>query len=140
MAIAIAIGCGLVAYSLGKASVPQISAEWVQFTERPDAPFWLSLAQLNPGLQGTVKARCNPGGPGAFKDNGMRACQLPLWMERGAEPEHSLLEAAQLYVSPWLPGRSNLIPLTAGFFAAIFGRKIIRRTAQWRPLRWLFDL
>jgi hypothetical protein len=140
LAIAIAIGCGMTAYTLGRASVPQISAEWTAFMKQPDAPYWRSLAQANAGLAEYITSHCGPGGTDAFVDKGINACKLPLWMESRAEPEQSVLATAQRYVSPWLPGRPDLILLAAGFFAAIFGRKLIRCVTTWRPLRWLFDL
>lgn len=140
VAIAIALGCGLTAYTLGRASVPQIGAEWAEFMKRPDALMWRSLAQVNTGEMDLIISRCSPGGAGAFTDGGIKACRLKLWMESREEPTQSVLAVGRAYVSPWLPSRPDLVPLVAGFFAAIFGRKLIRRVTKWRPVQWLFDL
>jgi hypothetical protein len=132
-AAAIALACGWAGYALGSASLP---AEWVQFAARPDAPFWRSLAEANPSLPGSIGAICDPGRPGAFVENGLRACRIDLWMENRAEPAQSVLVAARRYVGA---NGSGLLQLALGFLAAIFGQKIARRAATWRPVRWLFD-
>lgn len=135
---AIALATGIVGYSLGRSNVSGLATEYGAIVSRADAGTWLGLMQMNPDLNASLRA-CGPGSARARSVEGARYCEVPLWLDASRPP--ALAGASSVYVGlmDWLAGWGPLWLLGGGLLAGLLGRKILRATVSWRPIKWLVD-
>lgn len=138
--VAIGLLAGVVGWNVGRANVTGIATEWAATVARPDSRTWLELIAANPNVDSSIRNYCGAGSPRARVVNGARACEVPLWLDGAAAPA-ATGTVAGVYFSAldWLYGWGPIWLLGTGLLAGLLGRKVLRATVAWKPIRWLVE-
>lgn len=140
VALAVALVSGVAGWSLGRSNVSGVASEWAATVSRTDSRTWLALIAANADVDASIRNFCGPGSARARVLNGARACEVPLWLE-GATAPAATGTVAGVYSSvlDWLYGWGPFWLLGGGLLAGLLGRKVLRATVAWRPVRWLVE-
>lgn len=138
--VAVALVAGIVGFSTGRANVSGVASEWAATVSRNDSRTWLGLMAANPDIDASIRNYCGTGSPRARVFNGARACEVPLWLEGAPAPAATgTVSGVSSTVLDWLYGWGPIWLLGCGLLAGLLGRKLLRATVSWKPLRWILD-
>lgn len=135
--VAVAVGCGLLGWSLGRSNVAGIATEWAALASRADSSAWLGLVRSNGDLNLTLRTYCGPGAAAVVTVQGGRACNVPLWLEGSAAPAAGAARGVYTGMVDWLAGWGPLWLLGGGLLAGLLGRKALLTVTRARPVAWL---
>lgn len=138
--VAVAVVAGTVGWSAGSRNVSGVATEWAGTVARNDSRTWLGLMAANPDIDASIRNYCGTGSPRARVFNGARACEVPVWLDAAPAPAATgTVAAVSSTVLDWLYGWGPLWLLGGGLLAGLLGRKLLRATVAWKPLRWILD-
>lgn len=138
--VGVAVVAGTVGWSAGSRNVAGVATEWAATVSRNDSQRWLSLLAANPDIEASIRNYCGTGSPRARVFNGARACEVPLWLDAAPAPAATgTVAAVSSTVLDWLYGWGPIWLLTFGLLAGLLGRKLLRATVAWKPVRWLVE-
>jgi hypothetical protein len=123
---------------LGWVDAESVANHWTVLGAAPDGATWLHLAQMNRNLTGALAACDAPASKG-FVINGVRACNVPLWLEAPIPEAITFGYGARLQSFVTSASSAEMYFALVGFTLGTIGRKVIKATFSWRPIRWLFD-
>lgn len=139
-AVAIFLAGNVLGWNVGSSNVSSVSTEWAATVARNDSRTWLQVMAANPDLNASIRNYCGTGSTRARVVNGARACDVPLWLEGAVAPASTgTVSGVSSSVLDWLYGWGPVWLLTFGLLAGLLGRKLLRATVSWKPLRWILD-
>ncbi len=137
--VVVALFAGGLGYGVGRLDHSEMRREAESLALRADAEDWLQLARVNTDLKGTLRDNCT--GKADFLVQGVRACSVPLWLERPAGPAVGGAEAPiGLSVGNIVRESGPMLWVVLGLVGGVFVRKIIVQSSRLRSARWLLDL
>jgi hypothetical protein len=123
---------------LGWVDAESVANHWTVLGDAPDGATWLHLAQMNRNLTAALAA-CDAPGSNGFLINGARACNMPLWLEDPIPKAITFGYGARLQSFVTSASWAEIYFALVGFSLGTLGRKLVKATFSWRPIRWLFD-
>lgn len=137
---AVALVAGIAGWAARGSANVATAAQFTALAQRSDAASWALLASANPDLNASLRHYCGPGSDRVRTLNGARFCDVALWLEGAPAPAASSTAVGVYYsVIDKLAAWGPLWLIGAGLLAGLLGRKVLRATFSWRPLKWLID-
>jgi hypothetical protein len=132
----VAAGLG---YGAGRGQRVLVERQGQALALRADAEHWFDLVAANGDLAKTLRENCASGAKAAYLVQGVRACSVPLWLERppGAAPASEALSVSAMLDWTNMPG---FLWAALGVLAGVLLRKLLVEIGARGSIRWLLDL